>query len=133
MRPRRHGAERMLILRMALALGLTLLLVIGAWSASHGEADAHAALCVAPGAASASGSGHHDGGVTVMDAVSSDAGMTAIAALCCILLVLLFLRLVPTLRLLVRTRRVVASAPTRAGPRLHVPALTLTQLSLSRT
>ncbi|MGJ0389212.1 hypothetical protein [Microbacterium sp. CGR1] len=135
MRLRQHGAERMLVLRIALALGLVLLLVIGAWSTSHGKADAHATLCLAPGvsAAAASTSGHHEGGVTVVDAVSSDAGTAAVAALCCILLVLLFLRFGRTAPLLVGSRGFVASAPTRAGPRLHVPALTLTQLSLSRT
>ncbi|WP_431071006.1 hypothetical protein [Microbacterium phyllosphaerae] len=135
MRVRQPGAERMLILRIALALGLALLLVIGAWSTSHGKADAHATLCLAPGvsAAATSTSGHHDGGVTVVDAVSSDAGTTAVAALCCILLVLLLLRFGRTARLLVGSRGFVASAPTHAGPRLHVPALTLTQLSLSRT
>ena len=143
MRLRPHGAERMLIVRIGLALGLALLLVIGAWSTSHGEADAHATLCLAPGvsAAAASTSAHHDGEVTVVDAVadavadavSSDTGTAAIAALCCILLVLLFLRVGRAARLLVRSRGFLAAAPTRAGPRLHVAALTLTQLSVSRT
>ncbi|KQQ66345.1 hypothetical protein ASF63_12435 [Microbacterium sp. Leaf320] len=135
MRLRQHGPERVLILRIALALGLALLLVIGAWSTSHGKADAHAALCLAPGVSAASASVHHDGGVTVVDAVSSDTGTAVVAALCCILLVfvLLFLRFGRAARLLVRSRGLLTAAPTRAGPRLYVPALTLTQLSLSRT
>ncbi|WP_244198718.1 hypothetical protein [Microbacterium phyllosphaerae] len=133
MRLRPHGAERMLIIRIGLALGLALLLVIGAWSTSHGKADAHTTLCLAPGISAASASDHHDSGATVVDAVSSDTGTTAVAALCCILLVLLFLRVGRAARLLVRSRGFLTSAPTRAGPRLHVPALTLTQLSLSRT
>ncbi|KAA0962986.1 hypothetical protein FQ142_05015 [Microbacterium sp. ANT_H45B] len=135
MRLRRRPVERMLILRVGLALGLALLLVIGAWSTSHREGDVHAGLCIAPGA---SASGHHDGMAAAADAVSSDvvssdAGMAAVAALCCILLALLLVRFRVAARLLVHNRRVAASPPTRAGPRLHVPALTLTQLSLSRT
>ena len=133
MRLRPHGAERMLIVRIGLALGLALLLVIGAWSTSHGKADAHTALCLAPGISAASASGHHDSEVAVVDAVSSDTGMAVAAALCCILLVLLFLRFGRAARLLVRSRGFLTAAPTRAGPRLHVPALALTQLSLSRT
>ncbi|WP_341955160.1 hypothetical protein [Microbacterium sp. LWH13-1.2] len=134
MRLRQHGPERVLILRIALALGLALLLVIGAWSTSHGKADAHATLCLAPGVSAASASSHHDGAVTVVDAVSSDTG-TAVAALCCILLVfvLLLLRFGHAARLVVRSRGLLTAASARAGPRLHVPALTLTQLSLSRT
>lgn len=136
MRLRQHGTERMLILRVALTLGLAVLLVIGAWSTSHGKTDAHSALCLAPGASAdstASASGHHGAGITVVDAVSSDGGLVVAAALCCFLLVLLLLRFGRASHLIVTSRALATSAPTRAGPRLHVPALTLTQLSLSRT
>lgn len=133
MRLRQHGTEPMMILRIALALGLAVLLVIGAWSASHGTADAHGTLCLAPGASAASVSGHHDAEVTVIETMSSDAGVMVVAALCCVLLALLLLRVGRTARLLVTSRALATSAPTRAGPRSHVPALTLTQLSLSRT
>lgn len=124
----------MLILRVALALGLALLLVIGAWSTSHGKADAHATLCLAPGASAASLSGHHDGGGTAMDAAPSDAGIVVVvAALCCFVLVLLLLRFGRRGGLIRTGIPVRASAPTRAGPQRCIPALTLTQLSLSRT
>jgi hypothetical protein len=133
MRLRHQGVERMLILRVALALGLALLLVIGAWSASHGKADAHATLCLAPGASAASLSGHHDGGGTAMDAAPSDAGIVVVAALCCFVLVLLLLRFGRRGGLIRTGIPVRASAPPRAGPQRCIPALTLTQLSLSRT
>ena len=133
MRLRHQGVERMLILRVALALGLALLLVIGAWSTSHGKADAHTALCLAPGSSVASVTGHHDVTSVVETAPSDDAGMIMVAALCCILLVLLSLRgLTGAHRMLhIAPRR--SSAATRAGPRLHVAPLTLAQLSVSRT
>lgn len=136
MRLRPHGTERTLILRIALALGLALLLVIGAWSTSHGKGDAHATLCLAPGVSAGSGassSGHHDGDATVVDMVSSDTGLAAIGVLCGILLVLLLLRFGRGARFVVTNGRSTASAPPRAGPSRRVPALTLTQLSLSRT
>ncbi len=123
----------MLILRVALALGLALLLVIGAWSASHGKADAHSTLCLAPGASVASVAAHHDGTSVVESAASDDAGIVVVAALCCILLVLLSLRSVRGAPLIRRAAALRSSAPTRAGPRLHIPALTLAQLSVSRT
>lgn len=133
MRLRRQAGERMLILRIALALGLALLLVIGAWSTSHGKADAHATLCLAPGVSATSASAHHDDAVTVVEAVSSEPGIAVVVALCCVLLVLLLLRLGGLARLRLMSRGALTSAPSRAGPRAHVPALTLAQLSLSRT
>ncbi|KQR49628.1 hypothetical protein ASF87_02565 [Microbacterium sp. Leaf161] len=132
MRLRHQGVERMLILRVALALGLALVLVIGAWSTSHGKADAHATLCLAPGASVASTAVHHDH-TSVVETAPSDAGIVIVAALCCFLLVLLSLRSARGTTLLHRGTSLRASAPSRAGPRRHVPALTLTQLSLSRT
>lgn len=121
----------MLILRVGLALGLALLLVIGAWSTSHGKADAHAALCLAPGASVSSVSGHHDD-TSVVETAPSDAAVVVIAALCCVVLVLLSSRSARGVASVSRAVAVRASAPSRAGPRRHVPALTLTQLSLSR-
>jgi hypothetical protein len=132
LRARQVHAERMLIARVAIALGLALLLVVGAWSASHGKADAHAALCLAPGVSSPSAVDHHDGTATV-DVLASEAGPIAVAALCCFLLVLLLRRLLGGLRVLVRGRLIRAALPIRAGPRPVLPALTLVQLSVSRT
>lgn len=132
MRLRHQGVERMLVLRIGLALGLALLLVIGAWSTSHGTAYAHTTLCLAPGASVASVSGHH-ADTSVTDTTPSDTGTVVIAALCCFLLVLLSLRSGRGATLIRRAVAHRASAPSRAGPRRHVPALTLTQLSLSRT
>lgn len=123
----------MLILRVGLALGLALLLVIGAWSTSHGKADAHTTLCLASGASVASTAAHHDDTSVVETAPSDAAAVVVVAALCCFLLVLLSLRSASGTTLLRRGTSVRASAPSRAGPRRHVPALTLTQLSLSRT
>lgn len=121
----------MLIIRIALALGLALLLVIAAWSSSHRSADAHTALCLAPGVSAAPPA--HGEDPAVVDAPPADVGAVAVAALCCVLLVLL-IRRVPVPGLLRRTapawRRIVSSP---AGARRAVPALTLIDLSLSRT
>lgn len=122
----------MLILRVGSALGLALLLVIGAWSTSHGKADAHTALCLAPGASVSSVAAHHDDS-GVVETAPSDAGIVVIAALCCVVLMLLSLRSARVTTSIRRAVAVRASAPSRAGPRRHTPALTLTQLSLSRT
>ena len=132
LRTRQQRTERMLIVRIAIALGLALLLVVGAWSASHGKADAHATLCLAPGVSSPSAVDHHDGTTTV-DVLASEATPVVVAALCCFLLVLLFRRLLGGLRTLGRGRLVRAALPIRAGPRRVLPALTLAQLSVSRT
>ncbi|WP_341941407.1 hypothetical protein [Microbacterium sp. LWH10-1.2] len=124
--------ERMLIVRIASALGLALLLVVGAWSSSHGESDAHATLCVAADAPAGTAAADHHGPTTA-DVLTSDAGLGVVAVICCFLLVLLVLRVAAD-RLVVTTGVAVrALLPSRAGPRLHVPALTLTQLSVSRT
>ena len=123
----------MLILRVALALGVAVLLVIGAWSTSHGKADAHAALCIASGSSATSTSGHHDGQTSVVDAPSSDTGLAVVAAFCGFLLALLLVRLGGGAALLRLESPQRTTAPPRAGPRRSVPALTLTQLSLSRT
>ncbi|WP_311258753.1 hypothetical protein [Microbacterium sp. WCS2018Hpa-9] len=132
MRLRHQGVERVLILRVALALGLALLLVIGAWSTSHGKADAHTTLCLAPGASVASIGAHHDD-TSAAETAPPDAGIVLVAALCCFLLVLLSVRSARGSTLIRHAVPVRASAPSRAGPRRHVPALTLAQLSLSRT
>ncbi|MFJ4222821.1 hypothetical protein [Microbacterium sp. NPDC089695] len=129
--PLQRGTERMLIARVALALGLALLLVIGAWATSHRTADAHTALCLATGVSTSTAD--HGGTSAVVDASLVDAGALVIAAVCGVLLVLLLLRFAARApwRAGVRLRRTVT--PPRAGPVRVVPALTLVQLSLSRT
>ncbi|MCI1019155.1 hypothetical protein HWD99_11000 [Microbacterium sp. C5A9] len=127
-------AEQTLLLRVVLALGLALLLVVGAWSTSHGPGDVHATLCLAPGVSATSGGDHHEGDAAVVHAMSPDSGIAVVGALCGMLLVLLLLlRFGRGTRLLMTRQRWAASAPPRAGPRRRVPALTLAQLSLSRT
>lgn len=126
----------MLIARMITAVGLALLLVVGAWSASHGTADVHATLCLAAGvsdpAAAAPGS-DTAADASVIDVLASDAGLCVIAALCCVALALLFRRLAGRRARPLGARAQRTAAPPRAGPRFLVPALTLTQLSISRT
>ena len=124
----------MLAARIVTALGLALLLVVGAWSTSHGDAESPATICLGSGASTsaAAAAGQHEE-VTAIDVLSSDAAVCAVAALCCIALVLLLRRLV-TARgsaLLGRTPRL--RPITRAGPLRSIPALTLAQLSVSRT
>lgn len=125
----------MLIVRVALALGLALLLVIGAWSASHRSADAHTGVCLAPGVSTSVAHGPDFTEATTGSAVEAppiDVGLVVIAALCCFLLVLVLRRLTGAPLLCTGTSRY-SIAPTRAGPRRVVPALSLAQLSLSRT
>ncbi|CAH0151656.1 hypothetical protein SRABI76_00807 [Microbacterium oxydans] len=133
--PRRR-VERALAARIVTALGLALLLVVGAWSTSHGDAQSPATICLGSGASASAAdttdAGHHDE-ISAIDVLSSDAAVCAVAALCCIALVLLLRRL-RTARgsaLLGRTPRL--RPITRAGPVHRIPALTLTQLSVSRT
>lgn len=132
----RRGAERMLIVRVALALGLALLLVIGAWSASCRTTDAHTAMCLAPGVSASSATPNPDsarGTASPLEAPPIDVGVVVIASLCCFVLVLLLRRL-PGGAPLLRTGTVRPSVfPPRTGPRRTVPALSLAQLSLSRT
>ncbi|QYM66114.1 hypothetical protein K1X59_16070 [Microbacterium sp. Se5.02b] len=130
--------ERLLIARIITAVGLALLLVVGAWSTSHGTADVHATLCLAAGVSdptsTASGTGTATATDTLaVDAVSSDAALCVIAALCVVALVLLFRRLVDRRRGLRLAHAPRTTAPPRAGPHILVPALTLAQLSISRT
>ena len=124
----------MLIAQLVIAVGLALLLVIGVWSTPRGAADLHGTLCLAagtsaPGPATPAAS---DGAPSI-DALSSDLGICAVAVLCVIALVLLFRRLLGrgTRPLGHRTPPLVA--PSRAGPATVVRALTLTELSISRT
>ncbi|MCK2037759.1 hypothetical protein KZC51_16645 [Microbacterium sp. SSW1-49] len=133
--PLRARTEQMLLAKIVTALGLALLLVVGAWSTSRGDADVHATLCLAPGAsapAAAAGAEHHDEGAAV-DVLSSDAALCVIAVLCGVALVLLLRRV------LARGRGVLAGRGTRtvplvrAGPQRIPSALTLIELSISRT
>ncbi|MFJ6532517.1 hypothetical protein [Microbacterium sp. NPDC091662] len=131
----RARAERMLIARVITAVGLALLLVVGAWSTSRGSADVHATLCLASGVsestASATMAGDRESASTV-DVLSSGVGICLLAVLGGVALVLLFRRLTGGPRPLgARAPRMVS--PSRAGPSALVPALTLTQLSISRT
>lgn len=126
----------MLIARMITAVGLALLLVIGAWSSSHGPADVHATLCLASGVSASVDTATGDRGTdsaTAVDVLSSDLGVCVLAVLCGVALVLLFRRLRgrDARPLGIRVPR--PTSPPRAGPRLVVPALSLTQLSISRT
>lgn len=126
----------MLVARIITAVGLALLLVVGAWSTSHGTADVHATLCLAAGVSDPTSIASGTGSATdtpAVDAVSSDAALCLIAALCVVALVLLFRRLVDRRRGLLDTYAPRTTAPPRAGPRILVPALTLAQLSISRT
>lgn len=123
----------MLIARVITAVGLALLLVVGAWSTSRGSADVHATVCVASGvsAPAAATSGADD--ATAIDVLTSEVGVCLLAVLCGVALVLLLRRLFGhgTRPLGSRAPRTVS--PNRAGPGTLVAALTLTQLSISRT
>ncbi|WP_244175874.1 hypothetical protein [Microbacterium oxydans] len=132
----RVRADRTLIARAVTAVGLALLLVIGAWSSSHGPADVHATLCLASGVSSPVDTVAPDRGTdsaTAVDVLSSDIGVCVLAVLCGIALVLLFLRLRGRGARPLGARIPRLTSPSRAGPRLVVPALSLTQLSISRT
>jgi len=132
----RARAERMLIARVIIAVGLALLLVVGAWSTARGSADVHATLCLASGvsesAAAAPPAADPEGASTV-DALSSGVGMCLLAVIGGVALVLLFHRLTGHGTRPLRTRAPRAVSPSRAGPSIIVAALTLTQLSISRT
>lgn len=126
----------MLILRVAIAVGLALLLVVGAWSTSHGSADVHASLCLASGVAhpadASAGDAHHDT-VSAVDVLSSDAALCVIAVLCGVALALLLLRLRGGTSRALGGLTGRPTSPPRAGPARLFSALTLTQLSISRT
>ncbi|MFK4850350.1 hypothetical protein ACI3KT_01830 [Microbacterium sp. ZW T6_19] len=126
-----HRTERMLIVRVAIALGLAVLLLVGAWSNSHGESRAGSALCLASGVSASSVSDHQE--IAATDTAMPDAGLVSICALVVFLLVLVALRLLSPRTAFRLGRNAVASASPRAGPTTFPPALTLAQLSLSRT
>lgn len=117
------------------ALGLALLLVVGAWSTSHGEADVHASLCLASGASASdagAGASHHEE-VAPVDASSSHTAVTGFVVLWFLALLVLLVRMLrrgPGIRL---PRATLAVAAPRAGPRPSRTALTLAELSISRT
>ncbi|UUE19908.1 hypothetical protein [Microbacterium sp. J1-1] len=132
----RARAERTMIARVVLAVGLALLLVVGAWSTSRGSAEVHATLCLASGitasAGTESGTAVADG-ATAVDVLTADAGVCLVVALCCVALVLLFLRLRGRGTRLLVSRAPRTAPPARAGPRPLLSALSLTELSISRT
>ncbi|WP_435746937.1 hypothetical protein [Microbacterium sp. PMB16] len=136
----RVRAERMLITRIVIAVGLALLLVVGAWSTSHGKADVHASLCLATGVShtAASSAEGHDSGTSVdavasVDALTADAALCLVAVLCVVALVLLFRRLLGRRSAAPEHCRPRTTLSSRAGPASLFSALTLTQLSISRT
>lgn len=127
--------ERMLVIRIAIALGLALLLVIGAWSTSHGEADVNSTLCVAAGHSAsdaATGAAAQEQAV-LTDAPAATGALCLVAALCCALLVLLVRRLLAEGRRTLTGIAPRARLPRRAGPSWTPAALSLVQLSISRT
>lgn len=133
--PLRVRTEQLLLAKIVTALGLALLLVVGAWSTSRGDADVHAALCLAPGAstpAAAAGVEHHDE-VTAIDVLSSDAALCVLAVLCGVALVLLLRRLLTGSQGIPAGRAPRSMPPVRAGPHRVPSALSLIQLSISRT
>jgi len=121
----------MLIARVAIALGLAMLLLVGAWSDSHGEHSTGTALCVASGSSATSVSDQHQAASS--DISGPDAAILGICAVIVFLLALGALRLLerrPPFRI---EHAGAASAPPRAGPTMLPRALTLVQLSVSRT
>ncbi len=125
-----------MIARVVLAVGLALLLVVGAWSTSRGSAEVHSTLCLASGIAAPTGADSGAAtadGETAVDVLTSDAGICLVVALCAVALVLLFLRLRGRGTRLLVSCVPRATAPMRAGPHPVVPALSLVQLSVSRT
>jgi len=132
----RARAERMLVARVIIAVGLALLLVVGAWSTSRGSADVHATLCLASGVSESPGAASVADGqeaTTTIDVLSSSVGICVLAVLGGVALVLVFRRLIAHRTRPLGTRDLGRSSPRRAGPLVIVPALTLTQLSISRT
>lgn len=126
----------MLIARVIIAVGLALLLVVGAWSTSRGSADVHATLCLASGVSAPAGAAptaSDTDGVAAIDVLSSDTGICLVAVLCCVALVLLFARLRGHGSRPLGTRTPRPMSPSRAGPAALIHALSLTQLSISRT
>ena len=130
----RARAERVLRSRIVIAVGLALLLVVGAWSTSHGTAEAHATLCLAPGVSQPVDT---SAAVPVTEVApadpAADAAACAMAALCCVALVLLFRHLRTRSGIRLRGLLPRVTAPLRAGPRPFLPAVSLIQLSISRT
>jgi hypothetical protein len=120
------------------ALGLALLLVVGAWSTSHGEADVHASLCLASGASGAdagTGASHHDE-VAPLDSPStgssSPLALTGFVVLSFLSLLVLLVRMRRDPGILL-PRAILSVTSPRADPRPPRAALTLTELSISRT
>ncbi|MDQ0728451.1 hypothetical protein [Microbacterium sp. W4I20] len=130
----RVRAERMLIARIVIAVGLALLLVVGAWSTAHGKAHVHASLCLAAGVShSGVSAGDQDHAGAAVDLPTPDTALCLVAILCVVALVLLY-RMLRGRGMGERGRpRIVAIRLRRAGPASFFSALTLTQLSISRT
>lgn len=123
----------MLIVRVAIALGLAVLLLVGAWSDSHGESSTGSALCLASGASATSVSDQQQ--AASPDSAAPDAGLLGVCAMVVFLLMIIALRLPGDHGAIRHGRSAAATAPPRAGPAAFLPtlALTLTQLSISRT
>ena len=82
--------------------------------------------------AAAAGAEHHDE-VTAIDVLSSDAALCVIAVLCGVALVLLLRRLLTGSQGTPAGRAPRSMPPVRAGPHRVPSALSLIQLSISRT
>ena len=124
----------MLIAQLVIAVGLALLLVVGVWSTPRGAADVHGTLCLASGSSApvAAVPADSDAGAAV-DVLSSDLGVCAVVMLCVLALVLLFRRLLGRGTRALGGRTPHPVSPPRAGPVALIRALTLTELSISRT
>lgn len=132
----RAQAERILITRVIIAVGLAVVLALaaGAWSVAHGSADVHTTLCVAdevPAPADAALDADTTVNATAIDVHAADACLAAV--LCCVALALWFRRLPGARSRPLGTRSLHLLSLPRAGPIALVPALSLAQLSISRT
>lgn len=144
----RHMAllgKHLLIMKIITGIGLALLLVVGAWSAAHHESELSTTPSVSAAISATTGQGVpvSDAVERASDAVVSNAGVVDVAVLgvagcllgivCCLVALALTRGLsgrMASRTLHVRPRSI---APMYATDRPYAPALSLAQLSLSRT
>ncbi len=142
-RPADRGAgTSAAVIRLVAALCAVLVLLVGVWAASHSERGIAAAVESSTAATTtiADADTHAPTAAAGSPVVDSELGgmLTGIAV--CLLLVLLGFLPLALARLMLRPSRLLAGASARPSPRAprrrvrsHLPALTITQLSLSRT